>query len=134
MFSKLKMLLILLLILVAVFLYYNINPSNVDFLPKCPIYSCTGLYCTGCGSQRATHHLLHLNFLGVLKYNLLYLFGLFIVAYHIIVTLLNKLFNKNIYNYLYHSKTPIIILIVVVLFTILRNIPIYPFSLLAPLP
>ena len=113
-------------------LYLFVNPSEVDFLPKCPLYSTTGIYCPGCGSQRATHHLLNLNIRGVLEQNIFYFIGLLIIAYHIVITGMNKIFKKNSYNYLYHPKTPILILILIILFWILRNIPYYPFSWLAP--
>lgn len=115
-----------------VFLYFFIDPGEVDFLPKCPLYTITGVYCPGCGSQRATHHLLHFNFLGVLQQNALYLVALLILVYHLFITGLNLFFKKTIYNYIYHPKTPIIILIFIILFWILRNIPYYPFNLLAP--
>jgi hypothetical protein len=115
-----------------VILYTAINPSEVDFLPKCPFYYFTGFYCAGCGSQRATHQLLNFNFFEVLNQNLLFVIGLLIIAYHLTVEGINHFFKKNIYNYIYHPKTPIIILIIVILFWILRNIPIYPFNLLAP--
>jgi len=118
--------------IVLAFLFFYVNPSNVNFFPKCPLYATTGIYCPGCGSQRATHQLLHLNILGVLQQNILYLFGVLLIAYHLIVTSLNLFFKKHIYNYIYHPKTPIIILIIVIVFWILRNIPYYPFTLLAP--
>jgi len=113
-------------------LYFYIKPSNVNFLPKCPLYVTTGIYCPGCGSQRATHELLHFHFLGVLRQNALYVLGLLFLAYHLIINILNSLFKKNIYNYVYHPKTPYIILIIIIVFWILRNIPYYPFTLLAP--
>ncbi len=118
--------------IVLAFLFFYVNPSNVNFFPKCPLYVTTGIYCPGCGSQRATHQLLHLNILGVLQQNILYFFGVLLIGYHLIVTSLNLFFKKHIYNYLYHPKTPIIILIIVIVFWILRNIPYYPFNLLAP--
>jgi len=116
----------------VILVYVFINPSEVDFLPKCPFYITTGFYCAGCGSQRATHQLLNLNILGVLQQNVFYLFVLLLALYHFIITFMNIKFNKSIYNYIYHPKTPIILLIVVLLFWILRNVPIYPFYLLAP--
>ncbi|SNR31854.1 DUF2752 domain-containing protein [Lutibacter flavus] len=122
----------LLLLIVVAFLYFNINPSEVNFLPKCPLYLTTGIYCPGCGSQRATHHLLNFNFVGVLQQNILYIIGLLILGYHLIIISLNSIFKKNIYNYLYHPKTPIFLLIIIVIFWILRNIPYYPFNILAP--
>lgn len=120
------------LALALIVIYVSINPSEVDFLPKCPFYFTTGLYCPGCGSQRATHQLLNFNILGVLQQNVLFLVCLFIVGYHLAVVGLNTYFNKKIYNYMYHPKTGWLLLTFIVLFWILRNIPLYPFNLLAP--
>ena len=113
-------------------LYFFVNPSEVDFLPKCPLYATTGIYCPGCGSQRATHQLLNFNILGVLHQNVLYFISIFVFGYHFIITSFNLIFKKNIYNYIYHPKTPIMMLIVIIVYWILRNIPFYPFNILAP--
>ncbi|MFD1294286.1 DUF2752 domain-containing protein [Lutibacter holmesii] len=120
------------LIVALASIYVFINPSEVDFLPKCPFYLTTGFYCAGCGSQRATHQLLNFNFLGVLQQNLLYVFGLGVLLYHFSVISVNAIFKKHYYNYIYHPKTPIIILVIIIVFWICRNIPMYPFNLLAP--
>ena len=42
----------------AAILYLR-DPTGNAFFPKCMVYSATGLYCPGCGTQRALHHLLH---------------------------------------------------------------------------
>lgn len=42
-------------------LFFFLNPSNSALFPKCPFLLATGWKCPGCGSQRAIHHLLHLN-------------------------------------------------------------------------
>lgn len=130
--KNIKIIGVLMLGIALALLYFFINPSEVDFLPKCPLYATTGIYCPGCGSQRATHQLLNLNFLGVLQQNALYIFGLLITAYHIIIEGINYLFKKKIYNFIYHPKTPIVVLIIIILFWIARNIPLHPFNLLAP--
>jgi hypothetical protein len=129
---KLKHIGMLLLVIILVFLYFFVNPNKVNYLPKCPLYVSTGIYCPGCGSQRATHNLLNFNFLGVLNQNVLYIFGLLIIGYHLLISGINYIFSKTIYNYIYHPKTPIVLLIIIVVFWILRNIPYYPFNLLAP--
>lgn len=129
---KLKYIVMLLLFMVIALLYFFINPSEVNFLPKCPLYVSTGIYCPGCGSQRATHNLLNFNFLGILQQNVLYAFGLVLITYHLIVTSLNTFLNKNFKNYLFYKKVPLFILAIIILFWILRNIPYYPFNLLAP--
>ena len=76
---KLKHIGMLLLVIILVFLYFFVNPNKVNYLPKCPLYVSTGIYCPGCGSQRATHNLLNFNFLGVLNQNVLYIFGLSLI-------------------------------------------------------
>ena len=129
---KLKHIGMLLLVIILVFLYFFVNPNKVNYLPKCPLYVSTGIYCPGCGSQRATHNLLNFNFLGVLNQNVLYIFGLLIIGYHLLISGINYIFSKTIYNYIYHPKTPIVLLIIIVVFWILRNIPYYPFNFLAP--
>jgi len=112
--------------------YIFINPNEVDFLPKCPFYVFTGFYCAGCGSQRATHQLLNLNIIGVLQQNIFFLFVLLMLLYQLIVSSINKYSSKKVYNYIYHPKAPIIVLVIIILFWVLRNIPYYPFNLLAP--
>ncbi len=112
--------------------YFLTNPNEVNYLPECPLYLTTGIYCPGCGSQRATHQLLNLNIFGVLQQNVLFFISLIFIGYHLIVTGINTIFKKNIYNYIYHPKTPLVILVVILIFWILRNIPYYPYNLLAP--
>lgn len=35
------------------------HPHDVSAIPECPSQSIAGVYCPGCGSLRATHHLLN---------------------------------------------------------------------------
>ncbi|MFZ2282431.1 MAG: DUF2752 domain-containing protein, partial [Lutibacter sp.] len=79
------------------------------------------------------HQLLDFNILGVLQQNALYFMSLLLFGYHLIVSGINTVFKKNMYNFVYHPKTPLIILAIIIVFWILRNIPYYPFNLLAPL-
>ena len=112
--------------------YFFINPQEVNFLPECPLHATTSFYCPGCGSQRATHKLLNFNIFGALQQNVLYLISLLLLGYHLIITGINTIFKKQYYNYIYHPKTPLVILVMIIIFWILRNIPYYPFNLLAP--
>ncbi|MHB1108587.1 MAG: DUF2752 domain-containing protein, partial [Lutibacter sp.] len=112
--------------------YFFINPNEASFFPECPLYYTTGIYCPGCGSQRATHQLLNFNVFGVLQQNVLFFICLLILGYHITLTGINAFFKKNFYNHMYHPKTPLVILVFIIIFWIFRNIPYYPFNLLAP--
>ena len=115
----------------AVF-FFVLNPSEHEIFPKCVFHSITGYYCPGCGSQRAIHSLLHFNFYSVVSNNFLFLPAVLIVIYHYLRPVFNKRFNWKLPNIFYFKSTPWIILVVIVIFWILRNVPFYPFSILAP--
>ena len=133
--SKLKFGLIIILV-IAIFgmlsLYFFWNPSEYEIFPKCPFYSIFGLYCPGCGSQRAVYQMLHGHLIEGLKHNFLIGLLALVLGYEIFILLMNKVFNKKIYNLLHNSKVTLGILILVILFWILRNINIFPFTELAP--
>ena len=113
-------------------LFFVLNPTEHEIFPKCVFNSVTGYYCPGCGSQRAIHSLLHLNFAGVVGNNFLFLPALFLLIYHYSFAFLNKKFSWKLPNIFYFKSTPWIILVVIILFWILRNLPVYPFNILAP--
>lgn len=113
-------------------LYFFYNPSDSDLFPKCPFYVATGLYCPGCGSQRAIHEIITGNILKGLGYNLLLVVVFLVLGYQGVILIL-KLFGKKLTkNILHRSITTYAILIFVILFWILRNINIFPFTELAP--
>lgn len=118
------------IVLLGIF-YFYFDPLEESFFPKCPFYSITGFYCPGCGSQRALHALIHLDILGVLKNNILFPLGLLIFGYNIVVQFF-KYKGRKIKNLLYAKYTPIILLMIFIIFGILRNIDQEPFTYLAP--
>lgn len=113
-------------------IFYLLDPGEYELFPPCLIKSATGFYCPGCGSQRATHSLLHLNVAGVVSNNFLFLPAILAIGYHYIHAHLNRMFHINLPNVFYLKNTPLIIFIIVLLFWILRNLPNYPFTELAP--
>ena len=60
--------------MLAAFVFYIFNPEEVMIFPQCPFLLTTGFECPGCGSQRAIHSMLHLNFGDAFHYNALILF------------------------------------------------------------
>ena len=113
-------------------LFYILDPNKHEIFPRCIFHGLTGAHCPGCGSQRALHSLLHLNIGGVVSYNFLFLPAAVLIIYHYIHPLLNKIFGWKLPNVFYLRNTPWVIFAVVVLFWIARNLPWYPFSVLAP--
>ncbi|MFK8055072.1 MAG: DUF2752 domain-containing protein [Saprospiraceae bacterium] len=50
------------LVIAGAYIFYNFSPYDSGVFPRCPVFVATGYQCTGCGSQRAIHDLLHLRF------------------------------------------------------------------------
>lgn len=118
-------------------LYYYYTYYHVDVHSQgrqCTFLYLTGLQCPGCGGQRALHSLLHGQIIAALGYNVLFVVGLpmLIYLYYILVQM------YILRNEKYRQKTALstrflwIFLIVLLLFFILRNIPVAPFTYLAP--
>jgi len=116
-------------------LYFYFDPADSIFFPPCPFYTITGLFCPGCGSQRAFHALLHGQILQSADFNLLFVLFLPLILLAFFEQVRKLVFRINI-----HKKTSIFnstrfsrsVLIVVLLFWVLRNIPVFPLDRLAP--
>lgn len=113
-------------------LFFVLDPANHNIFPRCIFNSVTGYYCPGCGSQRAIHSLLHMDIAGVVSYNFLFIPAFLLIIYHYLHPVLNRFFGWKLPNIFYFKSTPWIIFGFVIAFWILRNLPFYPFSVLAP--
>lgn len=114
----------------ALYLYFH-DPYQYP-LP-CIIKLLTGMYCPGCGAGRACFSILHGKFFDAFCYNpllviLLPFAGGYIAARGIdwAVTGGNHIDGKI------SIKLLLAVLIIILVYGILRNTPIFPFSLLAP--
>ena len=124
--------LLLVAALPCVALVYARNPEEHGFYPPCIFYALTGLYCPGCGTLRGLHQLMHGNFLAALSYNsytilALPLLGLVLLSVFILSTNGNRLLAV--------FRRPLFLwgmLVAVLTFWVLRNVPVYPFTVLAP--
>ena len=102
---------------ISILHYFNIG------IP-CIFYEVTNLYCPGCGITRAIISLLKLDFYQAFRFNPLVIILLpFLLIYNIYIWIFNgkKILSQSVW---------IILLTVVILYGILRNIPIFKF--LAP--
>jgi hypothetical protein len=97
------------------------DPAISLLFPPCPIQWLTGLYCPGCGSLRALHLLLHGDLMGALKKNALMVTSIPIMALLVIRP-----------RWAYFRWVPWAAFFILIIFSIFRNIPVWPFELLAP--
>ncbi|MES2519595.1 MAG: DUF2752 domain-containing protein [Bacteroidota bacterium] len=123
-----KIILAVLTIVITAF-YFFWNPSKISFLPLCPFKNFTGFYCPGCGGQRAFHDILHGNFIAAFHANLL----IYLFLPMAILKLFDELTDTTLSANLVLKKNGIgLFLTCLIVFTILRNIPEYPFNQLIP--
>ena len=106
----------------AVLALFWFNPTIAGFYLRCYFHELTGWYCPGCGTTRALHQLLHGNMAAAFRFNplailLLPLVGYFAVRGH-------RGGVKPIWIW--------VLVGVIIMFGVVRNIPAYPFTLLAP--
>lgn len=131
--SRIKVVLLVVGALGCAFVYYRFNPLRTGFFPKCPFYSLTGLYCPGCGSQRALHALLHGAVLKAASYNLLALMVLPVLAYAALAPLVARVTGKSSDRpLLYRPWLTWTLLALTLTFWLLRNLPGTFFHWLAP--
>jgi hypothetical protein len=116
---------------VFIALLYFFADARTHALPKCPFHSVTHLYCPGCGSQRALSALLHGNLIDAFHDNVLMVLFLPLLLYWLLVSF--RFNGKRKVLLFYNVLFVRLVLIVVLCFWLLRNIPVYPFSILAPL-
>ena len=106
--------------------------SCFRFAPPCPFHWLTGLHCPGCGTGRAVYALLHGDIAGAWAMNKLMVVSIPFVLWMLAGSLPPvKQINSRLARVL-PPKTVWLIPAIVVLYWILRNVPYYPFTLLAP--
>ncbi len=108
------------------------NPSNVNFLPVCPLYSMTGLACPGCGLTRGFHALFHGDILTSLDFNALLPLFCLIFGYLFLGVFLVAVRGRGLSMKFFSPSLLYGFLVILIGFAVLRNLPIYPFSVLYP--
>ena len=123
---------VLLLGTAAIILLRVFDPATSGIFPPCPIRYLTGLYCPGCGSLRAMHALLHGELARAWAMNPLMIVMLPFVTYGLVSAALLELRGNGLPEIMLPAKWIRAFCVMVVLYAVARNLPLYPFDLLAP--
>lgn len=109
-----------------------IDPEKAGYIPACPWRQLTGLYCPGCGSLRAIHAITRLRFDQAFAYNILFAIFLPFLFWFFAVNLVIAFRGPDkVKSFLDPSLSKALLGVILVYFVI-RNIPVYPFILLQP--
>ena len=102
--------------------------------PPCLFYEMTGLYCAGCGAGRCMLALLHFDFYAAFRYQPLLFVSLPLLSYYVAKLYIFFVFGRDVLPFpkIRNRWFGITVAVIVIGYWILRNIPVYPFTLLAP--
>jgi hypothetical protein len=118
----------------GILIFSNFNPSVSRFYPPCLFHSLTGLYCPGCGMTRALFQLIHGHFIAAIHYNIFIVITTPLLAYVYFSMVAYALTGRRPRGSKAHPVLIAVFMALVITFWILRNIPAYPFTWLAPHP
>jgi len=121
--------------LIIIRTYDPYHAQERGFHLVCLSNAVTGYYCPSCGISRMFFELSHLNFIDAIRNNLFFFILLVpILGYVSLKYYLFFILEKDVLPGIKLNKWIVIIfLIVMIVFTIIRNIPSEPFTFLAPL-
>jgi hypothetical protein len=111
----------------AIAVLYVYNPTQHSFYPRCFFHAMTGLDCPGCGGLRATHELLHGNLQAAFQYNPLLVCFAPAAALFFVWQWRAKVRAKPRSRLLENTKFIWTVASIVVVFTVLRNLPWHTF-------
>ena len=116
----------------ALLILWKFDPASTSLFPPCPLRWLTGWYCPGCGSLRALHQLLHGNLRAALAYNPFAVLALPFLAYGIVSSGLFRTTGRRLPGLFLRPAWIRVLGLSIIIFGIVRNLPFYPFSVIAP--
>ena len=108
------------------------DPARSGFFPPCPVRYLTGWYCPGCGSLRAIHQLLHGELRAAWALNPLTVVLLPFLTYGLASFALFEIRGRGLPQPFMQAVWIRALCGAIILFGIMRNLPLHPFELLVP--
>ena len=111
---------------------YLFDPRESGVYPVCPFFGLTGCYCPGCGTLRAIHQLLSGNLASAFGFNPYTMLALPVIVYAFLAGSLRAFGLPAPPRLFVPSRWIWALLVAIVGFWLLRNLPFSPFEILAP--
>ena len=108
------------------------DPSRNNVYPVCPLFTATGIACPGCGLTRGFHSFFHGDFLTALGFNVLTPIWAIIFGWVLLSLLLIAIRGRGLPMWPTNPRVMWAFFIVLAVFGVLRNIPIWPLTFLYP--
>jgi hypothetical protein len=109
-----------------------VDPSQPGRYPTCPFLALTGRWCPGCGSLRAVYHLTHGNLAGAVGLNALLVVALPYLVYGWASWACARAGGPRLRPVATGPLATKAVVVAVLGFWVLRNVPVAPFTALAP--
>lgn len=108
------------------------DPARLSIFPVCPLLALTGFACPGCGLTRGFHSLFNGYIIPALDFNILLPVWAVILAYVFVSLTLVALRGRGLPMWPTWPKFLWSFMIVLLSFGVLRNIPVWPLTILYP--
>jgi hypothetical protein len=109
------------------------NGPSAGIFPGCLLHKWTGLHCPGCGMTRATYASLHGRWGDAFRLNPLLMLLLPILMVGLLLELIGWLRGRPLpWRMTIGPKTACCLIVLMLVYGVLRNIPYWPCTLLAP--
>lgn len=99
-------------------------------LPVCPTKLLLGIDCPGCGGLRMVYSLLHGDLGAALRFNALALVALVLLLWAFVAWTYGRWIGRQVWSWQRYRWSPVITLILVSAWFMVRNIPVEPFAAL----
>lgn len=121
-----------LLTVAAAWILYRYWDIIAAHIPECLYYRFFGVYCAGCGATRFITNFVHGRYLSALSNNLFMALILTYLLLCIIALNISAFTKHRIYGRFINLRVILILALTAAAFAAIRNIPVFPFTRLAP--
>ncbi len=118
-------------VLAGAALLYFFPPGQTWFYPRCIFHQVTGLDCPGCGGLRAAHQLLHGHVRAAFALNPLLVVILPMLGWFAVAGAVKSLTGRELSHPFKHPAWVWGLLVLMVVFGVVRNLPASPLAALA---